>query len=451
MQKPKLILGILMHDAGREFGCYGVPDVKTPAIDRLAAEGVRFTNHFSTGTVCIPSRASVLTGRYLHNAEVCYYTNPGVETIPIALRRAGYESYRFGFAEEKEYRGVAGFPCPAPYDETGVKLLGYDHSRTDSAAAADVAEQVIDTLRNWDRQKPLYISAVFGEAHAPYDSIPVTEEEIRSSVLPPKLPQLPDVRPAHKMLAQLHKKVTMGDHGVARICDYLREVGLYEDTFLYFSCDHGIDFPRAKQSAYDSGTGVPLIFWGGAVPQGLVAEGLSSHVDILPTLCAVADIPAPAGISGISQLEQLTGGPGTRTAIFSEVSLDNRDAPVRAIRTDRHRLLINFNPGIPPATGHSFTDNVGYELLTEIYGTPRPAEELYDLAADPCELHNLADDPAYAEIKTGLKARLLRELAFTNDEILYPHSSYADPDLVHPVDRWVLQDDGKYRLEPPKR
>ncbi|MBQ4048232.1 MAG: sulfatase-like hydrolase/transferase [Clostridia bacterium] len=449
MKKPKIIIGVMLHDAGRQFGCYGARDAITPNIDAMAAEGVRFSNHFSTGTVCIPSRASVLTGKYLHNAEICFYKH-GVETLPRVLKKAGFETWRCGFAEEKEYKGIAGGPYPfGDLDRSGVDLLGFDHSNTATRDAASVADMVLDILEKRDTDQPTFIAAAFIEAHSPYN-LPVTDDDIDAAVLPPLLAQLPNVRPAKEMLARFTKAVTNADTAVGRITREIRKRGLFDDTLLYFSCDHGIDFPRAKQSCYDSGTGVPLIFWGGALENaGRVADGLSSHLDILPTLCELLDVTPPADVCGVSQLAQLEGKAEPREFCVSEVSYDNTDAPVRAIRTKDFKLLLNFNPGLPVATGNSFTRLVGSETLTAIYATPRPFEELYDLNADPCELDNRAGDPAYQEIKAELKAKLLAHLAATNDEILCANSVYSNASLDEAYSVWQRLPDGTFQCRYP--
>ena len=448
MRKPKLILGILMHDAGRQFGCYGAADASTPNIDRMAAEGVLFANHFSIGTVCVPSRASILTGKYLHNAETCFY-RPNVETLPRLLRRAGFTSIRCGFAEEKEYRSIAGGPYPyGDADCSGCRLLGYDRSITASASASDVTDTVIDLLKNRDNDTPLYIAAAFSEAHAPLTH-PVTESDIDRAVIPPLLPQVPDVRPARTFLARLAKSISAADAAIGRLTAYIRSIGLYEDTLLYFSCDHGIDLPRAKQSTYDSGIGVPLIFWGGCLPNsGMVVQGLSSHTDLMPTLCEWVGIQPPSDCCGVSQIPQFEGCPSNRDACFAEVSFDNTDAPVRTIRTSTRKLILNMNPGLPVATGNTFTEMVGCDVLTPIYCAPRPYEEFYDLEKDPCELNNLAESAVYAEERQALKARLFAELARTNDRILCADSPYTHPDTDYAISMWHKLPDGSFVLQP---
>ena len=169
MKKPRLIIGIMMHDTGRQFGCYGAGGVVSPNIDRIASEGVLFENHFSTGAVCVPSRASILTGQYFHSAELCRYRE-NEPSLPRALRAAGYTSWRLGFAEEGEYRSPAGAPLPYPNtDASGVSLLGYDFSWTESAAAADVADKLISVI-NENTDPYLYVCASFREAHSPYNA-----------------------------------------------------------------------------------------------------------------------------------------------------------------------------------------------------------------------------------------------------------------------------------------
>ncbi|NLO52110.1 MAG: sulfatase-like hydrolase/transferase, partial [Bacteroidales bacterium] len=247
LSKPKVIIGILMHDSGRQLGCYGAPDAITPNMDRMAKEGVRFQHHYSTGTVCIPSRTSVLTGNCLHNASICFYDHT-VTTLPRVLKTAGYKTLRCGFAEEKEYRPIAGGPYPhGDFNVSGTSLLGYDQSITDSSQAADVVENIKNALK--EQNGPIYIAAAFTEAHSPYD-LPVTEDDIDAAVLPPKLPQLPDTRPAREMLARFNKAVTAADSAIGAIMGFIEDNGLYEDTLMYVSSDHGIDFPRAKQSCY---------------------------------------------------------------------------------------------------------------------------------------------------------------------------------------------------------
>ena len=112
-------------------------------------------------------------------------------------------------------------------------------------------------------------------------------------------------------------------------------------------------------------------------------------------------------------------------------------------------LLLNFNPGLPVATGNSFTRLVGSETLTAIYATPRPFEELYDLNADPCELTNLAENPAYAEIKAKLKAKLFEQMAATGDEILWANSVYSNASLDEAYSVWKRLPDGSFVSNVP--
>lgn len=448
MKTPKIIIGIMMHDTGRQFGCYGANWISSPNIDKMSQEGVIFRNHFSTGTVCVPSRASILTGRYFHNAELCRFRE-NEPSLPRSLSDVGYVCWRLGFAEEGEYPSPAGFPLPYPdKDTSGTKLLGYDFSWTESPAAADVADKLISVLEANTEEK-LYICASFREAHSPYTA-DVTDEEIANVQLPKDLPDLPDHTETRRLLAQFGRLVSDGDRAVGRILEYLREKGLYDDCLLWFSADHGIDLPRAKQTCYDRGTEAPFILWGGCLPQcGLVATGLSSHLDIAPTICRLAGATPPEGYAGVSQLSQLEGEDSPRSFCVSEQSRESKYLPVRSIRTERYRYIRNFNPGFPVPMAHSLARRVDRDLLTKAYSTPRTEEELYDVIADPAQKNNLAYDPEYHEIKLTLMARLYSELARTNDELFMP-SDKPKEIIENPLSFWKKDENGDFYVSDQK-
>lgn len=444
MNKPKRIISFILHDSGRQFACLGAPDAVTPNIDALAADGVLFENHFTTGTVCVPSRASILTGKYMHNTEICF-NKTGVTTIPRLMRRAGYTCVRAGFQEEREYRGIAGQNYTGvDFNTLGCRILGYDMSYTARRDAAGVADYVIKTLS--DRPDGnFYISAAFTEAHAPY-ILPVSEEDIEAAHIPDALPQIPPVRAAKTMLARLSKAVTAADTAIGRVRDFLKEHDMDGDTVISVTTDHGIDFPRAKQSCYDMGTGVLWLLSGAPLGmKGVRFAGLTSHVDILPTFCELAGVLPPGDSDGESRLS-LKG----REYCISETAWDNTYLPMRALRTERYRYIMNFNPGYPPATGNDFTRDVGAELLTGIYSQPRPAEELFDARLDPAMLENLAYLPEYREIKLELRARLLEKLAADGDEVLCAGSVYSRQHTAPGYSDWKESDDGSFRLVPRK-
>ena len=437
-----------MHDTGRNFGCYGANWISSPNIDKMGSEGVIFRNHFSTGTVCVPSRASILTGRYFHNAELCRYRE-NEPSLPRSLSAAGYRCWRLGFAEEGEYASPAGAPLPYPdKDASGTKLLGYDHSWTESPAAADVADKLLSVLKENSGDK-LYICASFREAHSPYNS-EVTEEEIANVRLPEDLPDLPNHTETRRLLAQFGRLVSDGDLAVGKILDYIRQNGLYGDCLVWFSADHGIDLPRAKQTCYDRGTETPFILWGGALPKnGIEASGLSSHLDIAPTVCLIAGTTPPEGSIGLSQYPQLEGEASPRSFCVSEQSRESKYLPVRSIRTERFRYIRNFVPGYPVPMAHTLAKRVDKELLTKAYSAPRPEEELYDIVSDPAQKNNLAYDPEYREVKQELMAELYSELARTNDEIFLPAGTHEDlPE--NPLPFWRRNEKGEFYVSDRK-
>ena len=448
MTPPKLIIGIMMHDTGRQFGCYGAKDISSPNIDKMAREGVIFQNHFSTGAVCVPSRASILTSRYFHNAELCRFRE-NEPSLPRSLSRAGYTCWRLGFAEEKEYptppEGAVTYP---DRDTSGTKLLGYDHSWTESAEAADVADRLLSLLDE-SKDEKLYICASFREAHSPYTA-EVTDEEIENAVLPSDLPDLPDHRETKRLLAQFGRLVSLGDSAVGRILGKICEKGLYDDCLVWFSADHGVDLPRAKQTCYDRGTEAPFILWGGSLPaKGLKLSGISSHVDIAPTICDFAAAKPPEGAAGVSQLPHILENAPVRSFCVSEQSRESRNLPVRSIRTERYRYIRNFTPGYPVPMAHTLARRLDHDLLTKAYSAPRDAEELYDVVLDPAQKNNLAYDPEYREIKTALMAELYSELARTNDSIFLPNSEYGLKTET-PLSFWRKDENGDFYVSDTK-
>ena len=198
----------------------------------------------------------------------------------------------------------------------------------------------------------------------------------------------------------------------------------YEDALFMFTADQGAQFPFEKWNLYDAGIKVPLIVrWPGRVAPNTTTEAMVSLVDLLPTMCAAAGETTPAGIDGRSFLNVLEGKSGeARDAIFAAHTgdLEMNQAPMRTIRTKRLKYIENLAPEIPFTTHISrgedaekyWKDWVARSATAPAAAAVvsryehRPAEELYDVAADPYELHNLADAPAYADQKAKLRERL---------------------------------------------
>jgi len=207
---------------------------------------------------------------------------------------------------------------------------------------------------------------------------------------------------------------------VGKILDFLRSEGLKENTLVYFTTDHGIDFPRAKMTIYDPGIEAALIFWGPEfVPKGKIDDNLHSHVDIFPTLMDVINKPIPDRVQGKSFAEALFGQEYTpREFIIVERAWEAPDDPIRAIRTKKYKYIRNYCPGWPIPIPPEYARKVGSDVIEKIYSNSRPFEELYDIENDPGEMNNLAENKEYREIKNELWKMLESVLIEDDDKVL---------------------------------
>jgi arylsulfatase A-like enzyme len=212
------------------------------------------------------------------------------------------------------------------------------------------------------------------------------------------------------------------DTGVGRILQALDELGLAESTCVVFATDHGAAMPRAKCTLYDPGIEVALLWrWPqGGVPRGRVVDELVSNVDVTPTLLEALGLPLPGRLQGRSFWPLLTGAGAysPRTEVFAEKTFHTYYEPMRAIRTARHKLIVNFEVSTVVDVPSDIRESPIYPLMLRQLNDVRPSIELYDLAADPWEQHNLADTPDVDAIQADLRQRLLRWMTETDDPLL---------------------------------
>jgi arylsulfatase A-like enzyme len=436
MPKPNVIV-ITPHDLGDFLGCYGHP-VPTLHLDALAEQGVIFQNHFSTGTVCSPSRGSITTGCYPHTHGLMGLVHRGwaldVEKCPPLariLRDAGYQTHLFGFQHEHYDAFRLGYEQVAPVEGMNV-------------------EQVITQFSAWlrsgqARERPFLASLGFFDVHrfgaagshfrrGAYQSAEPADVRV-----PPWLPDIPVVR---EELADFYGDVTHLDHWVGEVANVLEETGLAEDTVLVFTSDHGASFLHGKATLYDGGTKVPwLMRWPQRIPAGTRVESLTSHVDILPTLLELLELPVPAHVQGESMAALARAGHGrsgapSRRYAFAEKNYTNYYDPSRMVRSLGLKYIRKglrtciFDFLIPEIEGAK-----AQFRMPEVFGfysARRCTEELYDLEDDPGELRNLVEHSTYRGRLEELRAVLDAHLAATedpfrtlNNRLLMPEDEYT--------------------------
>ena len=414
-EQPHVIL-VSCHDLGRHLPCYGVGGLRTPAIDRLAAEGAVLDRYFATAPLCSPSRGSILTGCYPHTNGLMGLVNRGWDmpdrtpTLPQLLRDAGYITYLFGFQHEKR----------------DARRSGYDHLR--QVRGPHQAEAVLPSLaeflhgaREATRGNPFLAVVGLSEVHRPFRQAGYLPTDPSTVDVPGFLPDRPEVRGD---LADLAGLVHAVDEYLGLLLDTLTDTGLDRQTLLILTTDHGIAFPRAKSTLYDAGLGTALLArLPGVIAAGSRQSSLLSNIDLLPTLLEAAGKPAPDHVQGRSFWGLLKGGAppaAPRGEIFAEKTWHDGYDPKRALRTERWKYIRNWEDGpelLLPADIAASPSATVPEVAAAI-ARPRAPEELYDLDADPFERRNLATDPACAAVRSELAARLEGWMQQTADPLL---------------------------------
>jgi len=424
---PTKGLNVLMlhcHDLGQFLHCYGVDTVQTPNLDRLAAEGVLFERCFCSAPQCSPSRASLFTGRYPHSngvmglthAEFAWDLYPGEKHLGQILKDAGFVTAGVGVIHETR---------------SGPQRCGLDRYERD-ATARSVADKAIELLREFAARpnQPFYMQAGCTEPHrlAPRDprgdlgfvGPHFGPDDSHGVTVPPYLLDTPGTRAE---IAELQGAVRHMDEHMGRILKALDDLQLAARTLVIFTTDHGIAMPRAKCSLYEPGLRVAFILrlpgregWHG----GIRRREMICNVDVLPTILELLGLPAPAGVQGRSFAALLDGRPyKAREEIFGEMTYHNYYDPRRSVRTETHKLIVNFSAA--PA----FMDpSQSWRPRSDTVTPPNPARayhpmlELYDLRNDPWEQKNLAGDPSQASVLRQLGDRLRHHMESTADPLL---------------------------------
>jgi arylsulfatase A-like enzyme len=394
-----------------------VPTVRTPNLDALATGGVRFERAFCTAPQCSPSRAALATGRYPHANGVMGLTheafgwdlNPDERHVATLLGAHGYETHLFGLQHVT--------PHPERLDFHHVHRRGL---------GPEVATDVEAVLRTAASGPPRYLEINLEEPHRPFDQGGVEPDAAAGVQIPPYLPDTPAARTE---FAAMQGAIQAADRAVGRVLAALESSGLAEDTLVLFTADHGIAMPRAKCTLYDPGIGVALIVrWpAGGIGRGAAESALVSNVDVLPTLLEATEAPGPANLQGRSFLPLLRGEAyAARDAVFAEKTFHSYYDPMRAIRTDRHKYVRNFETCfLVEGPGDVQLGPIYRTELQRYVSTTHPDVELYDLAVDPDEQRNLAGQPQVAGIERELDARLWRWMEETGDPLL--HGPVASP------------------------
>jgi arylsulfatase A-like enzyme len=333
--------------------------------------------------------------------------NPEVSTLPQLLQDAGYTTACFGtwhISAEFWDRGIEEGNQDANCDRAAANVTGY-LQRYSQDESQDI---------------PFFVMVSFGEPHRPFTDEWPDLQKPEDVVVPGYLDDTPEMR---EEMVRFYGGVSRMDAAVGQVLDALAECGLGENTLVVFTTDHGIGMPLAKGTLYDPGIKIPLILsWAGRVQGGQRCDGLTSNVDLLPTILdAVGERERiPEDLDGHSLWPFVERGEDVaHKHVFAEQTWHDFYEPIRAIRTKQYKLVRNFEPGtgLQIAADILYTPSVSV-MREKLRDWPRPEIELYDLVQDPWERNNLAGNPDTQEIERGLLSELDGWLSRTGDPIL---------------------------------
>lgn len=443
--RPNILFCIADDASMKSFGAYGDTFIDTPAIDRLAQEGMVFTNAYNVNPKCAPARACLVTGRYswqLKEAANHWPTFPAEFAVyPHLLMERGYH---VGFTGKGWGPGVYHTkhnPAGPVYNDVVAPPPYRGISRIDYASnfAAFLDAKAAD--------QPFCFWLGVKEPHRTYeqDSWRKAGRDLSDATVPPYYPDNALVRGD---LLDYGLEVEWYDRHVGRAVKLLAERGWLENTIIIVTSDHGMPFPRVKGQIYDEGFRVPfIVYWQGVVRTGRQITDFVSFADVAPTLLEAAGGPVHPQMTGRSLLPLLySEASGRVDPTRSHVLLgkERHDIgrageegtdlgyPVRAIRNDEFLYVRNYKPDRWPVGNPEFgwkntddsptkefitalhPDSADYRFYALNFGN-RPAEELYQIQQDPDCMHNLAEHPGFAAVKARLETQMVAELTAQGD------------------------------------
>jgi N-sulfoglucosamine sulfohydrolase len=429
--RPNILILMSDNHSWNHLGCYGDPVIKTPFIDQLSDEGVRFTNAFCSAPSCTPARASMLSGQDIWRLEEganLWGTLPAkfkvyTDMLEAAGYLVGYEGKGWG---------------PGDYKAGG-------RTRNPAGEHFNSFEEFYNEK---EKGQPFCYWYSSRDPHRPYKSGGWEKEGIDPGdiVVPPYLPDNEDVR---KDIGDYYAEIQQFDRDVASYIQLVNEMGQLENTLVVVCSDNGWQMPRGLANLYDFGTRIPLIVY---MPErykgGRVIDDFVSLNDFAPTFLELAGISVPDYMTARSLVDLLASD---KEGIVDKqrdymVTARERHAFVRqggtgygarSIRTHDFLYIRNYEPdgwpaGDPPLYGDVDAHMLHYPCPTKMYFLKhkdqegvkelfklafgkRPAEELYDLNKDPFQMINIAQEAEYREIKEMLSDKLTRHLKENGD------------------------------------
>lgn len=422
------IVYIHSHDTGRYIQPYGHA-IPTPALQKLAEDGILFRSAFCANPTCSPSRAALLTGQWAHSCGMYGLVNRGwsihhpERLIMHTLRRAGYDTVLAGFQHVVGNLDDAGWS----------RVLSADAGNEKKGA-----EELACTYLSEPHDRNFFLDVGFSETHREGEGFapcPSGEAPTDPRFVLPAAP-FPDSQDLRQDMAFFIDSVRTLDRKIEHVLDSIERNGWGNNTLVICTTDHGIAFPMMKCHLTDHGIRVMLVMRGpSGYNGGKVVDGLVSHIDVFPTICELAGIASPDWLQGTSLSPLVKGEVAqVREEVFAEVNYHAAYEPQRAVRTKRWKYIRRYGDrGLPVMP--NCDDSITKSTFVELGWRERkvPYERLYDTVYDPSENNNLAGQPEAVSILTHMRAKLDQWMVSTGDPLV-------DHDVVPPDEKGMLND-----------
>lgn len=440
-KKPNVVV-IVADDLGtNELGCYGGTNLRTPNIDKLAAEGIRMTNNYASCAMSVPIRASMYTGLYpvRHGSFKNHKgTFAGTKSVTHYLSELGYRVGRTG----KDH--PVNQPVIYAFEKIDGFTVGCTASKPKPATTGGIKQFM---SRDDDQPFCLFVCSI--HSHMPWDAGDASKFKASEINLPPNIVDNAKTRQEFcKYLAEIQ----VLDDEVGKVMKALEETGRLDNTLVIFLGEQGPQLPFGKWTCYRYGQNSAFIArYPGKIQPGTTSDALVQYEDILPTLIEFAQGEPVEGLDGFSCLDVLFG----RKAEHREWAYgihnnlpEGTPYPIRSIQDKKYKLIWNLTPEAeyyekhmmnPDKTGsiwnswiESARTDANARFLTERF-VKRPEIELYDMENDPWELTNIADMPEHARRITEMKAELQRWMDQQGDRGIPMDSDNPDDPSFKPA------------------
>jgi len=473
-QKPLNVVWISCEDMGPILGSYGNDIVKTPNLDKLASEGVRYINAYSTVGVCAPSRFSIITGMYparlgAHNMRTGDYHNYKTPEEVSHRKNIG--------VIDKEGKNIPEYEVvPPTHVKPFTEILrtkGYycannfkcDYQFNAPFTAWDEVSSTV-SYRDAPKDKPFFYvwntlltheSRIWERSNQP---LTVNPEDI---IIPSYFPDIPEVR---NDIARKYSNIEAMDKKVGELMNQLEEDGMLDNTIIMFWSDHGGNLLRQKRAVGNSGLNVPLIIrYPNKMDAGKVDERIVSLMDLGPTVLSLLNIEPPKHYDGKAIAGPYEDDP-REYAFGTADRFDESTDMQRSVLDGRYVYVKNFLPELPLIYRNKYRERItmnskliqmdSFNMLegdaAYIFMKTKPVEEFYDLANDPYEVHNIIDNPKYFKRINDFRVALENWQKEINDQGFIAENKLVKsfwPNMIQPKTENVdfkIGDDGLYEL-----